>query len=176
VCANQSGDQERLVLGEAPVVEDEEELAPLLQALDGVRDAGRKVPQVALADVLDEVAPLGIDRSDARASGEHVGPLGLLVPVHLADASRLQAHVDPGQLRRDRQLARGHLASPPLRQKTIVGCGKGELEIGTVPESVPRGPKLVGVLALQRHVARPQSRRTLPSWTGWGGALAAACA
>ena len=52
------GDQERLVLGEVAVVEDEQELAALLQPLDRVRDPGREVPEVARADVVDEVAAL----------------------------------------------------------------------------------------------------------------------
>jgi hypothetical protein len=94
-------DEERLVLGEVPVVEDEQELAPFLESLDGVRNAGREVPQVALADVGDEVATLLVDGRQARAAGEHERPLGLLVPVQLADSARLQAHVHAGELGRD---------------------------------------------------------------------------
>src|SRR5947209_1508702 len=62
------GDEEGLVLGEVAVVEDQQELAALLQPLDRVRDARWEVPQVSLANVVDEVAPLRGPRIDAPRS------------------------------------------------------------------------------------------------------------
>src|SRR3712207_7984949 len=46
-----------------------------LEALDVVRDAGREVPEVALADVLEEVPALLVQARDPRAAGDHEGPL-----------------------------------------------------------------------------------------------------
>ncbi|MEJ1231403.1 MAG: hypothetical protein WDM88_13350 [Galbitalea sp.] len=41
-------------------------------------------------DVVDEGAALVVDRADAAAAGEHVGPLGLLVPVQFPDRAGLE--------------------------------------------------------------------------------------
>jgi hypothetical protein len=49
-----------------------------------MRDAGREMPQVALADIGDEGATIMVDRRDVGAPLQHIGPLALLVPVHLA--------------------------------------------------------------------------------------------
>ena len=76
-----------------------------------------------------KLRPCCVDGGDARAAGEHVGPLGLLVPVHLADAARLEAHVDPGELGGDRQLAHRDLARPAAGQQPVVRGGEGELEV-----------------------------------------------
>ncbi len=40
--------------------------------------------QVALADIGDEGAAIMVDRRDVGAPLQHIGPLALLVPVHLA--------------------------------------------------------------------------------------------
>jgi hypothetical protein len=122
------GDQEGLVLREVAVVEHKEELAALLQSLNRVRDACGEAPEVALADV-DEVAALRIDGRDASPPRDHVGPLGLFVPVHLADAARFQPHVHAGQRGGDGQLASCHLAGPPAAEKAVPSCGEGELEV-----------------------------------------------
>src|SRR4051794_18224800 len=78
-----------------------------------MRDAGREVPDVALGDVVDEAASVLVDRREARAAGQHVAPLGLLVPVHLAHAAGLEAHVDAGEVLGDRQFTHGDLARLP---------------------------------------------------------------
>lgn len=56
--------------------------------------AAGEVPQVALLEVLDEVAALVVERGDTDGAVEDVGPLSLLVPVQLADDALAQAHVD----------------------------------------------------------------------------------
>jgi hypothetical protein len=68
-----------------------------------VWNACGKVPQIADADIIDEVAPILIDGREASAPIEHIGPLGLFVPVQFAYATRLQAHIHPCQRRRDGQ-------------------------------------------------------------------------
>src|SRR5215218_1672502 len=139
---------ERHPLVERDVVEDQQELAALLQPLDRVGDASREVPQVADANVVDEVAPLRVNGGDTSVSGEHEGPLGLLVPVQLADPPGLQAHVHPGHLCSDGQLAHRHLARPAAREQAVPGGGEGKLEVGDRPGvGVGRGQQ-VGVLAL----------------------------
>jgi len=95
------------------VVKDEQELgAVLAQALQGVGDAAGEVPQVALLEVVDEVAALVVEGRDADLAVEDVGPLGLLVPVQLADDAAVEAHVDAGQLDAGGQLAHRRLAGP----------------------------------------------------------------
>ena len=81
-------EQEGVVLGEAAIVEHQQELAAVgAEPLDRVRDAFGEVPEVADADVVDELAALLVDRGDAGAAVEHVGPLGGLVPMQLAHAA-----------------------------------------------------------------------------------------
>jgi hypothetical protein len=46
-----------------------------------------EVPQVTLLEVVDEVAALVVERRDAHLAVENVRPLGLLVPVELADGA-----------------------------------------------------------------------------------------
>ncbi len=100
------------------------------------------------------------------AAGEHVGPLGLLVPVQLADPTGLQPHVDAGHLRGDRQLAHRHLARPAAGAKAVARGGEGELEVGNGAGVGIRRGEQVGVLALQGNVTRPQDRRApgSPNW------------
>ena len=60
-------DQERRLLAEIAVVEDEQELAAVaLQSLDRVGDAGREVPDVALADIVLEGVAFLVDGGDPR--------------------------------------------------------------------------------------------------------------
>src|SRR5207302_5560979 len=68
-------EQEGRLLGEVAVVEDKQKLAAFgLESLDRVRDAGREVPQVALADVILEGATILVDGGNPRPALEHVGP------------------------------------------------------------------------------------------------------
>ena len=51
-------DQERVVLVEVAIVEHQKEFATVrTEALDGMRNAGREIPEIADADVVDEIAP-----------------------------------------------------------------------------------------------------------------------
>ena len=87
--------------------------------------------------------------------GDHVRPLGFLVPVHLADPARLQAHVDAGELGRDRQLAHRHLARPASAEQAVVRGVERVLEVRDRARVGLRRDEDVGVLALERQVARP---------------------
>ncbi len=165
------GEQERFVLREVAVVEDEQELAALLQSLNRVRYAGGEVPQVADPHVVDEVRPILVDGGDTAAAGEHVGPLRLLVPVQLTDAAGLEAHVDPGKLGGDGQLPIRHLARPAAGEDTIAGGGEGELEIRNGAVVGLRRGQQVGVLPLQRDVVRSQDGRTQVALDGLGQAV-----
>ena len=65
--------QERAVLIEVAIVEDEEEFATVgTEALDRVGNAAGEIPEIADADVVDKVTALRVDRGDAGRSGEHV--------------------------------------------------------------------------------------------------------
>lgn len=98
---------------EAAVVEDEQELGAILaQALQAVRHTAGEIPKVALLQVIHEVAALVVKRGDADPAVKDVRPLGLLVPVQLADDAFAQAHVDTGKLTRGGQLTDGGLAGP----------------------------------------------------------------
>ena len=77
-----------------------------------MRHAAGEVPQVALLEVVDEVAALVIDPRDADLAGQDVGPLGFFVPVELADGARVESHVDARQLDTGGQFADGGLTSP----------------------------------------------------------------
>ena len=89
--------QESAVLVEVAVVEDQEELAPVgIEPLDRMGNAAGKIPEIADADIVDEIPALRVDRGDAGRSIEHVGPFRLLVPVQLAHAARVQPHIDAG--------------------------------------------------------------------------------
>src|SRR6478752_5500981 len=123
-------DEEGLVLREVAVIKYQQELDPFLQPLDGVGDTGREVPDVARADVVNEVAPLGVNGGDTAAAGEHVAPFGLLVPVQLADTSGLEAHVHAGHFGGDRQLTHCYLTRPSARGYSVPGGRIGEFEVG----------------------------------------------
>ncbi len=123
-------EQERIVLVERSVVEHEQELAAVgPQALDGVRNARREVPEIADADVVDEAVALRIDGRYACGAVEHVSPFRGLVPMQLTHAAGVQAHVDARDGRRDPQLAHGHLPRPPTGFESDVGVGEREAEV-----------------------------------------------
>lgn len=104
---------ESALLGEVAVVKDEQELGAILaQTLQTMRHTAGEVPQVALLQVINEVAALIVQRRNAHLAVENIGPLGLLVPVQLADDALAQTHVDAGEFARGGQLADGGLAGP----------------------------------------------------------------
>ena len=49
-----------------------------------------KIPKIADVDIVDEVAPLRIDRGDARLAIKHVDPFGLLAPMQFTHAAAIQ--------------------------------------------------------------------------------------
>lgn len=77
-----------------------------------MRHTAGEVPQVALLQIVDEVAALVVKRRNAHLSVEHVRPLGLLVPMQFANDALAQAHVDASQLARGGQLTDCGLAGP----------------------------------------------------------------
>jgi hypothetical protein len=90
-------DEKRAVLIEAAAIEHQQKFAAIgTETLDAMRHAGWEIPEIADSHVIDEIAALRIDRGDPRSAVQHVGPLGFLVPVQLADAAGVQAHVDAG--------------------------------------------------------------------------------
>ena len=148
-------EQEGVVLAEGAVVEHQEELAAVrAEALDGVRQAGREVPQVADPEVVHEAAAFRIDDGDARVAVQHVRPLGFLVPMHLADGAGVEAHVDAGHVGRDRQLAHGDLARPAAALQAHVRVGEREAQVRQDAGIRLRRNEQVGVLRIDRHVAR----------------------
>src|SRR4029453_7454218 len=76
---------------------------------------------VARPEIDDLALVLGIDRGDAAAAFDHIGPLGgFRVPVQLAQSARLECHVHAGELLRDRKLDDGCF----LRGAAIEGLGR----------------------------------------------------
>ncbi len=147
-------EQKRVVLVEVAIVEDEQEFASVLtEALDRMRNAAGKIPEVADAHVVDKVAALRVDRGDARRSVEHVGPFGLLVPVKLADSAGVEPHVHARDRFRNAKLPRGHLARPPAARLPHMRVREGKPEIGQGSRIGRRRIEKVWVLSLASDVA-----------------------
>ena len=156
------GGRQGVELGAGPVVERQHELGPVgAQALQRVRQAGREVPQIAGLDVGHGRAAERVQHRDAAVAVGHDRPLGLLVPVQLADAAGRQAHVDAGDLGRDREVGLRHLPAPAA----VLDPSRGQVERG--PElrraadvgrrRVEEGGHGLG----QRRIVRPGDRQGL---------------
>ena len=101
--------QKGRVFGEVAVIEDEEELRTILaQALERVRMTGGKVPQVALLEVVDERAAIGVQSRDANlACGKSVLPLTAVLAAdrpsstyaHSASLCQCNSRITPGSRR-----------------------------------------------------------------------------
>src|SRR5205807_9761971 len=105
-------------------VENEKKFAAVrVEPLNGMRDARREIPQIADPNVVDEISPLGIDGGDARSAVKHVGPFSLLVPVELADAAGVEAHLHTGGTRGNAEFASRHLPGPSTRRQSHVSTG-----------------------------------------------------
>ena len=114
-------EQESVVLVEIAVVEHQQKLGAVgSETLDRMRDARREIPQVADTDVVDEIAPLRIDRGDARRAVEHVGPFGGFVPMQLAHAAGVEPHVYAGDVLGNAELAHRDLPGPAARLQAHV--------------------------------------------------------
>lgn len=126
--------KEGFVFGEIAVVEYKEELAAIwAEALDGVREAGGEEPEVALFEVIDKVATLGVDCSDADIAIEDDGPFVGAVPMEFSDATIDKAHIDACDCCGDGKIFNGYLSCPAPFLETFVGTGKREPEIIDVP-------------------------------------------
>src|ERR1700761_2059041 len=77
-----------------------------------MRHAAREIPEVTDAHIVDEIVAILVNRGDAGGAIQHIGPLGLLVPMQFADTAGVQPHFDPSQSRGDAELALRHLPCP----------------------------------------------------------------
>src|SRR6267143_1220961 len=90
-------DKECIVFRKHTLIENQEELASVwTQALDRMRIAGREIPQIALAHIVDKDRPIRIQYRDASVSIEHNGPLIGCMPMQRAKAASRQAHIEAG--------------------------------------------------------------------------------
>ena len=148
------GDQEGVVFVEVAVVENEKKFAAVrVEPLNGMRDARREIPQIADPHVVDEISPLGIDGGDARSAVKHVGPFSLLVPVELADAAGVEAHLHTGDTRGNAEFASRHLTGPSTRRQSHVSIGEREAQVWQRAIIGGRRHKEVGVLPIPRDIA-----------------------
>ena len=130
-------------------------------------NAPGKIPEVANADVVDEVAPLGVDRRDAGRPVKHVGPLSLLVPVKLADAAGIEPHVHAGYRFRHAKLACRDLARPAAARLPDMGIRERKPQIGQCSGVSRRRVQEVRILGLADHVARDRIRAA-DAWSAAG--------
>src|SRR5258708_19088881 len=145
-----------------------------------MRNARWEIPEIADADIVDEVVSVGIDGGDARAAVEHVSPFGGLVPMKLAKGAGIEAHVDAGDVLGNPELPHRDLAGPAagllphmrvrereaqIRQRPVIGRGWVEhVGVLQIPEEVARtgiGPATAGTLRLWHGLTglRPGHRR-----------------
>ena len=129
-----------------------------------MRNAARKIPEIADADVVDEVVSLGIDRGDAGGAVEHVGPFGRLVPMQFAHAAGVQAHVHAGDVLGNPEFAHGDLAGPAAGLLPHMGVGEREAQIGQRAVIGRRRHQQIRILPVAGEVAR----------TGIGAAMSGA--
>ena len=123
-------EEEGIVLVELAVVEHQQELGAIrAETLDRVGNTRGEIPEVADADIVDEVSPLRIDRGDSRRPIKHIGPLGGLVPMQLAHAAGIQTHVHAGDVLGDAKLAHRDLPGPAARREPHVGIIKRKAQV-----------------------------------------------
>jgi hypothetical protein len=147
--------QEGRVLVKTAAVEHQQEFAAVgPEALDRMRNAAGKIPEIADADVVDEIAALRIDRGDARGAVKHVRPFGFLVPMQFAHAAGIEAHVDAGDVLGDAKLALGDLARPAAAFLAHMRVGKRKAQIGQRAMIGGWRVEDVGILAVAQKVAR----------------------
>ncbi len=100
-------------LGSLALIEAYKELAAVrAEPLQRMRQAGGEIPEVAFLHVGDIRSAQFVKSGDPASAVGHVGPLGKLVPVHLADATGCQPHVDAGDGVGNREGVLRHLACP----------------------------------------------------------------
>jgi hypothetical protein len=87
--------QQRIELAGIAVVKADHKFAAVrAEALQRMRLACRKIPEVALIDVRDVGPAHGVENRHAATAVRHDRPLGGLVPVQFPDAAGRQPHVD----------------------------------------------------------------------------------
>ena len=145
--------QEGRIFRKVAVVKDEEELTAIFQGLDGMWNARGKIPQVADAHIVEEVASILVHRADAGAPVEHIGPLRFLVPVQLAYPAGIQPHIDTCQRGGDGQLARRHLPRPAAGREAIVRQAERKFQVGDGARVGAGRRQDIGILPVQGNVA-----------------------
>ena len=99
------------------------------EALQGMRQARRKIPEITFGDVGHIRTASGVERRDAAMAVGHDRPFRLLVPVEFPDAACRKAHVHPRDLGRDGEVGLSDLPAPaPI--------------LDSPGRQVERGPKL----------------------------------
>src|SRR5258708_34235941 len=79
------GDQEGVVFVEIAVVEYQKEFTTVrTESLDGMRNAGGEIPQIADAHRINEIPPLRLDGREARTALNTVGPFRAVMTVEFA--------------------------------------------------------------------------------------------
>jgi hypothetical protein len=71
-----------------------------------------EVPEITLLQVVDETATLRVQRGDTNTAFQDIRPLGLFVPVELADDAFIETHVYTSQFDTDWQFPDGGLSRP----------------------------------------------------------------
>src|ERR1700728_3891966 len=77
-----------------------------------MRQAGRKIPDVAALDVCNLWAALLVEHCNSALAVEHQGPFRLLMPVQFAYAETPQPHVHAGNIRRNREIFLRYFTGP----------------------------------------------------------------
>src|ERR1700692_2856785 len=115
-----------------------------------------EIPEIADADVIDEVVPLSVDGGDAGAAVKHVGPFALLVPMQFANAAGIQAHVHAGDVLGNAEFSHRDLTGPAAGFQPHMSVRKGEAQMGKRAEIGGGRNEQIGILPVTADVA----------WTG----------
>ena len=105
--------QQCVELARRAVIEADDEFATVRpEALQRMRVAGRKIPDVAFLDVGNIGAADRIDHGHPAVTVSHVRPLSRLMPMQLTDAAGRQSHIDAGDGCGNCEVRLGHLPRP----------------------------------------------------------------
>ena len=133
------GGRQCVELRRSTIVEGEHELAAVrTEPLQRMRQAGRKIPKIALSHIGNIRTTFHVEHGYAAVAVGHDRPLGLLVPMQFTDAAGGEPHVDAGNLAGDREVGLRDLASPAA----VLDAPRREIK---------RGPEL-------RHAANIRGR------------------
>ena len=129
-----------------------------------MRRARREVPKIAGVHVPDLGPTLFVEGRDPACAVEHDGPLGLLVPMQLADAVLGEPHVHAGDVFRDCEVGLRDFARPTAVLVTLVRVVERCPELGHAIDVGGRRILERWELARQRRILRTwvvQARRVL---------------